>query len=402
MRRTIELAALLLAAAGPAAGDAAAQQPRFYYPAPPTAAVRVTRGVRFATVDTLHLAMDVYRPAARSAKSPALVFYSQYWPSEGRPARESNDWLVSWARIAAAQGIVGIIPDIRAEPGTGNATTPARALGDDFQRMIAFLAAHASEYGVDPNRIAVMASSGSVSAAFPAVEDPRQTAIKAAVMYYGSADVTSFRRDLPLLYVRAGMDSPSMNAAIDRLASLAVAQNAPITLLNHHSGQHGFEGRDDNAATREVIEQTLQFVKRATAPAYQAAIRAGQLDAAAAAHLSTGNFHEASLVFAELLKQRPADRQLRLSYGQALLADEQYDAACAELRRMTPPGEGSFQSILPGTRACVLAGALDTAVVWLQGMPKAWVQSPYVGGLRADSVFAPLWGRADFQALFRP
>jgi hypothetical protein len=50
-------------------------------------------------------------------------------------------------------------------------------------------------------------------------------------------------------------------------------QNAPLTLLNHPTGRHGFEGRDDNAVTRAIIEQTLDFVKRATAPAYQAALR---------------------------------------------------------------------------------------------------------------------------------
>jgi hypothetical protein len=56
-----------------------------------------------------------------------------------------------------------------------------------------------------------------------------------------------------------------MNAAIDRLTSLAVAQNVPLTLINYASGHHGFEAVDDNATTRQIIEQTIDFVKRATA-----------------------------------------------------------------------------------------------------------------------------------------
>jgi dienelactone hydrolase len=85
--------------------------------------------------------------------------------------------------------------------------------------------------------------------------------------------VTTFPRDLPVLWVRAGLDSPRMNSAIDRLAALALSQNAPITVINHRTGHHAFEARDDDVATPQVIDQSLEFVKRATAPEYQAVIR---------------------------------------------------------------------------------------------------------------------------------
>jgi dienelactone hydrolase len=249
------------------------QQWPLHYPEPPDGASRVSKDIRFAAVDSSHLLMDVYRPSSGTGTYPAVIFYTLYWPSEGRSARTSGDWYKSWARLAAANGIVAIVPDLRAEPGTGNAEKPARAAGDDFQRLVAHVTAHASEYGVDPDRIAVFAESGATWAALPAVEDPNQTAIKAAVMYYGSANVDTFRGDLALLWVRAGLDSTRTNSEIIRVSSLALSQNAPVTLLNHPTGHHGFEGRDDNAMTREVIEQTLAFIKRATMPGYQAAIR---------------------------------------------------------------------------------------------------------------------------------
>ncbi len=81
--------------------------------------------------------------------------------------------------------------------------------------------------------------------------------VEAAVIYYGSVNIQSFRRDLPLLWVRAGLDSERTNAAIASASSLALSQNAPVTLLNHPSGRHAFVGRDGNAATRAIIEQTL-------------------------------------------------------------------------------------------------------------------------------------------------
>jgi dienelactone hydrolase len=259
---------------GPAV--ASAQQWPLHYPEPPAAAVTVARGLRFAGADTSSLLMDVYRPVSQSAPAPAIIFYTLYWPPE-KSGRETNEHLRSWARIAAANGIVGIIADLRAEPGTGNATTPARALGDDFQRLVAHLGAQASQYGVDARRLAAFALSGAVATALPAIEDPRQAGIAAAVMYYGGAGarVSTFRADLPLLFVRAGLDSRRMNVAIDTLVALAIGQNAPITVFNHPVGHHAFEARDDNDITRHVIDQTLAFVKQATSPTYQAALRSG-------------------------------------------------------------------------------------------------------------------------------
>jgi predicted acyl esterase len=143
VRRAIGLLAVLAGARGGVA-DAIAQGPRFFYPEPPPSTFRVTKAVRFATSDTLALAMDVYRPAKNSGPAPAVILYSMHWVGEGPPARESNEWARGWARIAAAHGIVAIIADLRAEPGTGNATTPTRALGDDFSRLVAHLTEHAA------------------------------------------------------------------------------------------------------------------------------------------------------------------------------------------------------------------------------------------------------------------
>jgi dienelactone hydrolase len=258
-----------------AASKVSAQQWVLKVLEPPLDSCRVTKDVSFATSDGAPLRMDVYRPSQSEGALPAVIFYTLYWPAEGPSARTSGDWFKSWARLAAANGLVAIIPDLRAEPGTGTAERPARAWGDDFQRLVAHVTGHAGEYGVDAERIGVFAESGSTWPALAAVEDPAQTAIKAAVVYYGSANIETFRRDLPLLWVRAGLDSQRTNADIARLSALALSQNAPVTILNHPAGRHGFEGRDESAVTRDVIEQTLAFFKRATTADFQAAIRRG-------------------------------------------------------------------------------------------------------------------------------
>ena len=374
--------------------QAAAQQ-RFFYPEPPASSVRVTRDVRFATVDTIVLSMDVYRPANPTQNAPAVIFYSPFWVGEQR-SRQSNDWVKNWARIAASNGIVTFVPDIRAEPGTGNAGAPARALGDDFDRFVAHAIENSSKYGFDPERVALFASSGASWPAIRAVQNPKQSTIKSAVIFYGASDVTTLRLDVPMLLVRAGLDSRNLNAEITRLVSLAMAQNAPLTLVNNHTGYHGFEGRNDDGVTPAVIEQAVDFIKRTTAPAYRASIRANYLRAMAAAQMAASNYRDAAATYAEMLNRRPDDPPTRFEYGQALLGDRQYGAACNELRR--PPV--SFGAIMPGTRACVLAGTIDTAIAFLRTVRKDWL--PSLRGLRSDSVFAPLWGRAEFEALFRP
>ena len=205
--------------------------------AAPAPGITVATDVAYGSSGTTRLAMDVYKPAmAAGAKAPALVFFNR-----ATGADRSGRFYASWARAAASKGIVGILPDLR----SGSEAA-------DFRILLSYLEQHGAEHGIDS--IAVYAGSGNVYTAFPVVEDPALTSIKAAVMYYGSANVTQFRLDLPVLYVRAGLDRPPVNEAIASLATLAIAQNAPLTLLNYAGGHHAFEIVDDTDTTRQVID----------------------------------------------------------------------------------------------------------------------------------------------------
>jgi dienelactone hydrolase len=331
--------------------------------------------------------MDVYRPAAANAPAPALIFFNQAVGPE-----RTNGFYVDWARAAASKGLVAIVPDLHGGDGSVR----------DVQRLIAHLSEQGGTYGIDREAIAVYAGSGNVYTAFPIVEDPKQTTVKAAVMYYGTAPITEFRRDLPVLYVRAGPDRPGVNgnatSGITRLAALAISQNAPITLLNHPIGHHAFEMVDDDAGTRDVIDRTIDFVQRATAAPYQAALRRALPEAAAAAHVITGEYGAAAAEYANVLASRPDDLRLRLSYGEALLGDKQYATACGEFDRLRGKGLGPRDLGLPATRACLLKGDSAAAVAWLQTIPKRFLPP----SLQQDTAFAALRTRADFRALFQP
>jgi dienelactone hydrolase len=379
MTRTFSLA--FAGAAFAMTMPARAQEPRFVLP-PGSDRVTVSKDVEYGSSDGVALRMDVYRgTGSRRAPHPVLVFFNR-----ATGADRSQPFYAAWARAAASRGVVAILPDLR------NGTEAS-----DFSVLVRHLIEHGAALGIDREAIAVYAGSGNVFTAFPVVEDPKQTAIKAAVMYYGTAPITQFRGDLPVLWVRAGLDRPSVNDEITKLAALAVSQNAPVMLLNHSTGYHAFEMMNDDDATRDVMERTIDFVKRATAPAFQAAMRRAIPEATAAGAVLTGKFHEAASIYSELLASRPDDSRLRLSYGEALMGDTQFAAACAEFTKLKGNGLGPRDLGLPAARACLQSGDPDAAVAWLQSIPARFLPRE----LENDPAFAALQGRPDFRALFQ-
>lgn len=357
-----------------------AQEMRFFYPAPASSAYSVTTDVQFGTSASGPLKMDVYRPSSGGAH-PTLIFFNL-----ATGAERSNPFYSAWARIAASKGVTAILPDFGSE-----------SFVQDYIALHEYLAKQKpGENGIDPNAVALYAGSGNVFRALPIVQDRRSTLIKAAVMYYGSAQVSDFRLDLPLLYVRAGLDRPPVNVAIDRTIAAALSQNAPVTLLNYGAGYHAFEIRNDDEQTRRVIDQTIEFVKLTTAAEYQAALRRGMLAATAAGHITAGRFGEAANAYATLVSASPDNHTLRLAYGEALLSDKQFAAACAELEKLKGRGLGPRDLGVPAARACMQKGDTDAAIAWLQSIPARFRPA----SLATDPVFAAIKDRAEFKALF--
>jgi dienelactone hydrolase len=369
--QTLVASAVMFACA--TAALAGAQEPPMAF-APPADGITVAANMAYAP----GLAMDVYRPPAQAPGRPALVFFNRA-TGDDRHGRFYD----AWARAAASAGIVAILPDLR----NGSEA-------DDFRTLMAYLTAHKVDHRI--GSIAVYAGSGNVFAALPAVEDPSLTGLSAAVMYYGAAPIAQFRLDLPLLFVRAGLDRPPVNQSIASLVRTAMDQNAPVTLVNHAGGHHAFELVDNTAATREVIERTLDFVKRTSVPDYQASLAAALGEATAAGQVQTGKFREAAATYAQMVRSRPEDARLRLAYGEALLGDKQYAAACAEFDRLRDKGLGYRDLGLPAAEACLKKGDADAAIAWLASIPPQFRPA----SLKDDPAFAALKDRHDFQSLF--
>ena len=376
-RSCITIAAL----AGLTRGAPAQPPPRLAFPAP-SPAVRVRTDVPFDTAGGTVLAMDVYQlPRTRSTRArPALIFFNRAVGGDRR-----GPLYAGWAGAAASHDLVGIVPDLRegSEPR-------------DFEALLRYLTSHGPALGIDTAAIAVYAASGNVFTALPMLEQPSLTAVRAAVIYYGTGPVAAFRQDLPVLWVRAGLDRPDVNQEIATLATHAITQNAPVTLLNHSTGYHAFELFNDDDATRAVIEQTLSFVRQATSRSYRLALAARRREAAAAGAVQTGNYHEAAALYEELVQSRPDDARLRLSLGESLLGDGRYREACTLFESVKGRGLGYRDLGVPAARACALAGEADTAIAWLGSIPSRFLPR----SLADDSAFTSIRGRPEFQAIF--
>ena len=66
----------------------------------------------------------------------------------------------------------------------------------------------------------------------------------------------------PLLIARMEHDMSGLNVAVDAFVTAAADVHAPVELVNHPDGHHGFDTEDDNEQSRAIIMQTLSFMQR--------------------------------------------------------------------------------------------------------------------------------------------
>ena len=256
-------------------------------------AVPVSRDIPFGTPER-NLRFDLYSPPAASpglktrlhvrkaptnGRRPAVIIAAGYPGTlQPRPTTLSYKefgWTVSMCQLIALSGMVAIAYTNR-EPAA------------DLEMLLDHIHDSAATLRIDPLRLAVIGASGNAPTALTTImKDARRTPVCAAFLYgclldldgaedvadaarqFGFANPTAgrtvadLRRDVPLLITRAGRDQlPAMNASIDRFVGHALVENLPITLVNHAQGPHAYDLFDDSRTSRDVIRQTLQFLRQ--------------------------------------------------------------------------------------------------------------------------------------------
>ncbi|HZB46749.1 MAG TPA: tetratricopeptide repeat protein, partial [Pyrinomonadaceae bacterium] len=131
----------------------------------------------------------------------------------------------------------------------------------DLAALIDYVRANAADLHVDANRVGLWSCSFHAMMGLPVALDETRKYIRAAVFYYGVMTEHPTRNDVPFFVARAGDDDPQLNGSIDVFMKAAVEEEVPVTFVNYVGGQHAFDLLDDTERTREIIRQTIDFLK---------------------------------------------------------------------------------------------------------------------------------------------
>jgi uncharacterized protein (TIGR02246 family) len=259
--------------------------------------VRVERGLPYKPLDSAPgnrdygeaLELDVYRPPTPGSNEPlpALVFvHGGIVPGTGEPLPKDWPAYQEWGRLAAAAGFIGITFNHRMT----TRDNIAEAAGD-VADLITYVRRNAVKLGVDGDRlcVAIFSAGGPLASLFLREPSPW---MRCVVLYYPYLDLEHLRRaspfreayaadtvdaleayspatyldrlDLPpILLARAGRDAiPGLNASIERFVRAAVARDVTLDFLLHRAGDHGFDMRNQDDRSRDIVRQTIEFVRR--------------------------------------------------------------------------------------------------------------------------------------------
>ena len=356
MRRTI-LAASIALLLVPAEAARAQRRPdllndKCVLQLPDMDKVVVRSGLPFKTAGERRLEFDLYLPPGSPSRggTPPLVVFAN---GVGDPEIPLKSWGIykSWARLAAVSGMAAVLHNSR----QGQAA-------EDVADLLAHLRAQAADLRFDPDNVALWACSANVGVAMPYAMDPKNSFLKAVVLYYGALDPALIRGDLPLFVGRAGLDNARFNGAIDAYVTKAVAANAPVTVVNLPGGHHAFDAFDDNDASRAVVRQTLAFMQEHLTRGVQAGLHANDRELTARSQLAAKDWPGALATTDAWMKSSPDDPGARVGRAEALYNLKRYREAGEDYARA---GDlGSMPALTWYNAACsyALAGEKERAI----------------------------------------
>jgi acetyl esterase/lipase len=246
--------------------------------------VHVRKNVVYKRAGTDELKMDVYTPASAGsgAKLHGVIFiHGGYLPPN--LLTEPKDWgdYISLGQLAAASGLAGITFNHRLY-SSWNALRDSKA---DLRDLIVYVRSHADALGIDPDHITLWAFSGggplladefrnpqpyvtSVVDYFAildlraAAADPKQNISPELAEEFSVVPLVANDKPLPAVFIgRAGLDAPWLNKTLDDFVAAALRANLNVTVANHAQGKHGFEILNDDERTREILRETIEFIR---------------------------------------------------------------------------------------------------------------------------------------------
>ncbi|NGO77121.1 alpha/beta hydrolase [Streptomyces sp. YC504] len=214
-----------------------------------------------------HGNVDLFLPAAPGPR-PAVVFvHGGPVPADMRPSPREWPTFVGYARYVAAQGAVGVTLDHRLHDVA------------DYAVASADLAAAVEQVRADPrvdaSRIALwfFSGSGPMTADWLSATPPwlrclaANYPIMAPLASWGlgpgqvrPADVVAQAGQLPLLLVRAGLETSAIAATVTEFVTAARAADARLEVIDVPNGHHSFEGVDRTDESRAAVRDSVRRV----------------------------------------------------------------------------------------------------------------------------------------------
>ena len=242
--------------------------------------VQVHANRRYRPDEDSTLLLDAYVPSglARSDRRPVVLLVH----GGVAPGVLAKDWPLfqTWGRLLAASGFVGITFNHRLGFPKANLVQA----GADVRAAIAHARDNAEALNVDRDRVCLLGFSAGgpllgtglgpdtefvrCMVAFYAFLDIRRSPLHAdegppellrqysPAAFYGEAGA----KVPPIFVARAGLDAAPLNAIIDQFVAGALKANAPLTVMNHPQGKHGFDALNDDDRSREIIRAVLAFM----------------------------------------------------------------------------------------------------------------------------------------------
>lgn len=355
-------------------------QDRFMAPLPSDSAVQIRRDIVYSGP----LVFDLYLPTKREKPVGVVVFVNGI----GANWMRSHVQYTGWARAVTARGLAGITMDSR-----------EASVDDDVKALLAYLKSHAAELGVDASRIALWSCSANVRRGLPLVQ-MLGSEVRSGVAYYGTGETKDFRLDRPVLFVRAGLDNPGLNRAIDGLVAQSLRDNAPVELLNVASATHGFDIRDDAEFTRAAISRTLDFLEATLRGPLTDSIVAGAPLASAAGAVFREDWKAAADSYTALSQSRPTDPIVWQRLGEAKRALGDRAGALAAFEKAIANGTPNRGIVgFAVARLQAEAGEIDKVFATLEGM-RNFLRF-FAAELRTAPVFEPVRRDPRYEPLIR-
>jgi triacylglycerol lipase len=253
-------------------------------PREPYAGVNLKRDLTYGPHERHRL--DVFAPPGPGKGRPIVVFIHGGGFSRGAKSTAGSPFYDNVGLWAASQGLVGVTINYRLSP-----QFPYPAGVEDLTRVVAWLKAHARDYGGDPSRIFLWGHSAGGAHAADYIVRAAKPGIAGAILtsgiytlgksvsvwkdYYGD-DVSKYaaRESLPLLakspvplFVTYGeLDPDSFVADAEALIRARTATGAPLKQLRLMGHSHISETYAVGSGDTSLSAPVLQFI-RETRPA---------------------------------------------------------------------------------------------------------------------------------------